>query len=145
MNSSMHELSVPVSVYLILLIVLSPTASGRNVHLQSDIHKSSLPNLNKGLKSSAIVDKDTISKEFISANQDATTQTREKHANKDRMVEQTMEIAGSSLPDCSHACGSCKPCRRVTVSLMCSVSTEESESCPMAYRCMCKGKSFPIP
>ncbi|KAK3039558.1 hypothetical protein RJ639_027702 [Escallonia herrerae] len=25
----------------------------------------------------------------------------------------TLQIAGSSLPDCSHACGSCSPCRLV--------------------------------
>ncbi|KAA8523863.1 hypothetical protein F0562_010286 [Nyssa sinensis] len=27
-----------------------------------------------------------------------------------------LQIAGSKLPDCSHACGSCSPCRLVTVS-----------------------------
>ncbi|KAK2983209.1 hypothetical protein RJ640_013912, partial [Escallonia rubra] len=25
----------------------------------------------------------------------------------------TLQIAGSNLPDCSHACGSCSPCRLV--------------------------------
>ncbi|ERN03355.1 hypothetical protein AMTRI_Chr02g262090 [Amborella trichopoda] len=54
----------------------------------------------------------------------------------------TVEVAGSRLPDCSHACGSCTPCRRVMVSFVCA---EEAETCPMAYKCMCKSKSFPVP
>ncbi|KAH9609037.1 hypothetical protein KSS87_008474 [Heliosperma pusillum] len=56
----------------------------------------------------------------------------------------TVEIAGSSLPDCSHACGSCSPCRLVMVSFVCA-SLEEAETCPMAYKCMCKNKSYPVP
>ncbi|KAF8413920.1 hypothetical protein HHK36_001916 [Tetracentron sinense] len=56
----------------------------------------------------------------------------------------TVQIAGSSLPDCSHACGSCSPCRLVMVSFVCS-SLEEAETCPMAYKCMCKNKSYPVP
>ncbi|KAL5976179.1 hypothetical protein ACLOJK_020509 [Asimina triloba] len=56
----------------------------------------------------------------------------------------TLEIAGSRLPDCSHSCGSCKPCRLVMVSFMCA-SLEEAETCPMAYKCMCKSKSYPVP
>ncbi|KMT02817.1 hypothetical protein BVRB_8g194000 [Beta vulgaris subsp. vulgaris] len=56
----------------------------------------------------------------------------------------TVEIAGSSLPDCSHACGSCSPCRLVMVSFVCA-SIEEAETCPMAYKCMCKNKSYPVP
>ncbi|XP_057815340.2 protein EPIDERMAL PATTERNING FACTOR 2 [Cryptomeria japonica] len=51
------------------------------------------------------------------------------------------EVAGSTIPDCSHACGSCLPCTRVTVSFKCTIA----ESCPIAYRCMCKGKVFPVP
>ncbi|KAL3619734.1 Protein EPIDERMAL PATTERNING FACTOR 2 [Castilleja foliolosa] len=48
---------------------------------------------------------------------------------------------GSGLPDCSHACGACMPCRRVMVSFSkCSV-----ESCPVIYRCMCKGKYYHVP
>ncbi|KAK6130639.1 hypothetical protein DH2020_035614 [Rehmannia glutinosa] len=48
---------------------------------------------------------------------------------------------GSSLPDCSHACGPCTPCRRVMVSFTkCSV-----ESCPVVYRCMCKGRYYHVP
>lgn len=56
----------------------------------------------------------------------------------------TKAIAGSTLPDCSHACGSCSPCRLVMVSFVCA-SIEEAESCPVAYRCMCKNKSYPVP
>ncbi|XP_004487302.1 protein EPIDERMAL PATTERNING FACTOR 1 isoform X2 [Cicer arietinum] len=56
----------------------------------------------------------------------------------------TMQVAGSRLPDCSHACGSCTPCRLVMVSLVCA-SLAEAESCPMAYKCMCHNKSYPVP
>ncbi|KAK4374023.1 hypothetical protein RND71_004700 [Anisodus tanguticus] len=56
----------------------------------------------------------------------------------------TLQIAGSRLPDCSHACGSCKPCRLVMVSLVCS-SLEEAETCPVSYKCMCHNKSYPVP
>ncbi|CAN0914964.1 Protein EPIDERMAL PATTERNING FACTOR 1 [Linum grandiflorum] len=56
----------------------------------------------------------------------------------------TVQIAGSSLPDCSHACGSCSPCRLVMVSFVCA-SLEEAETCPMAYKCMCRNKSYPVP
>ncbi|XP_073148909.1 protein EPIDERMAL PATTERNING FACTOR 1 [Henckelia pumila] len=55
-----------------------------------------------------------------------------------------LQIAGSSLPDCTHACGSCMPCRLVMVSFVCS-SLEEAETCPMAYKCMCNHKSYPVP
>ncbi|KAB1220704.1 Protein EPIDERMAL PATTERNING FACTOR 2 [Morella rubra] len=47
---------------------------------------------------------------------------------------------GSTLPDCSHACGPCFPCKRVMISYKCSV-----ESCPIVYRCMCKGKYYHVP
>ncbi|CAN6543767.1 hypothetical protein C1H46_041224 [Malus baccata] len=49
--------------------------------------------------------------------------------------------SGSRLPDCSHACGPCFPCKRVMVSFKCSTS----ESCPIVYRCMCKGKYYHVP
>ncbi|KAL6213836.1 hypothetical protein ACLB2K_013275 [Fragaria x ananassa] len=39
---------------------------------------------------------------------------------------------GSSLPDCSHACGPCFPCKRVMVSF--SKCSSTSESCPIVYR-----------
>ncbi|XP_061337598.1 protein EPIDERMAL PATTERNING FACTOR 1 [Gastrolobium bilobum] len=56
----------------------------------------------------------------------------------------TLQVAGSRLPDCSHACGSCSPCRLVMVSFVCA-SLAEAESCPMAYKCMCHNKSYPVP
>lgn len=56
----------------------------------------------------------------------------------------TVQVAGSSLPDCSHACGSCSPCRLVMVSFVCA-SLEQAEPCPMAYKCMCNSKSYPVP
>ncbi|KAE9620823.1 hypothetical protein Lal_00019813 [Lupinus albus] len=48
---------------------------------------------------------------------------------------------GSNLPDCSHACGSCFPCKRVIVSYKCLIA----ESCPVVYKCMCKGKYYHVP
>ncbi|KAE8670126.1 Protein EPIDERMAL PATTERNING FACTOR 1 [Hibiscus syriacus] len=56
----------------------------------------------------------------------------------------TLQVAGSRLPDCSHACGSCTPCRLVIVSFVCA-SQQEAETCPMAYKCMCNNKSYPVP
>ncbi|KAK6252957.1 hypothetical protein QUC31_014677 [Theobroma cacao] len=61
-----------------------------------------------------------------------------------RKGSDTLQIAGSSLPDCSHACGLCTPCRLVMVSFVCA-SLEEAETCPMAYKCMCNNKSYPVP
>ncbi|KAG5409894.1 hypothetical protein IGI04_006213 [Brassica rapa subsp. trilocularis] len=51
--------------------------------------------------------------------------------------------SGSSIPDCSHACGSCTPCKLVVVSSKCSAS--ESEACPVVYKCLCKGKYYHVP
>ncbi|KAK8921105.1 Protein EPIDERMAL PATTERNING FACTOR 2 [Platanthera zijinensis] len=51
------------------------------------------------------------------------------------------QASGSRLPDCSHACGACFPCRRVMVSSKCSVA----ESCPVVYRCTCKGRYYHVP
>ncbi|GMJ13052.1 hypothetical protein HRI_004974400 [Hibiscus trionum] len=56
----------------------------------------------------------------------------------------TLQVAGSRLPDCSHACGSCTPCRLVIVSFVCATQ-QEAETCPMAYKCMCNNKSYPVP
>ncbi|KAI0496705.1 hypothetical protein KFK09_023029 [Dendrobium nobile] len=64
---------------------------------------------------------------------------------KEKIMERrpsTLMVAGSSLPNCSHACGSCTPCRLVMVSFICE---EEAETCPMAYKCMCNSKSYPVP
>lgn len=51
-------------------------------------------------------------------------------------------VTGSRLPDCEHACGPCAPCKRVMVSFRCALA---SESCPVAYRCMCRGRFFRVP
>ncbi|CAN6457629.1 unnamed protein product [Victoria cruziana] len=64
--------------------------------------------------------------------------------SRPRTAVDTLQVAGSSLPDCSHACGSCYPCRRVMVSFVCA-TLEEAETCPMAYKCMCNSKSYPVP
>ncbi|KAH7844601.1 hypothetical protein Vadar_029761 [Vaccinium darrowii] len=61
-----------------------------------------------------------------------------------RRGHDTVQIAGSRLPDCAHACGSCSPCRLVMVSFKCSLLAE-AETCPMAYKCICNTKSFPVP
>ncbi|XP_041008551.1 protein EPIDERMAL PATTERNING FACTOR 1-like [Juglans microcarpa x Juglans regia] len=63
---------------------------------------------------------------------------------KRKRSSDTVRVAGSSLPDCSHACGSCSPCRLVMVSFVCA-SIAEAETCPMAYKCMCKNRSYPVP
>ncbi|KAJ4846088.1 hypothetical protein Tsubulata_016726 [Turnera subulata] len=65
------------------------------------------------------------------------------HPKEEAKEELGMELypTGSSLPDCSHACGPCSPCKRVMVSFKCSTA----ESCPIVYRCMCKGKYYHVP
>ncbi|CAI0460955.1 unnamed protein product [Linum tenue] len=73
-----------------------------------------------------------------------TEMRRRGAAGRGRGGPETVEIAGSRLPDCSHACGSCYPCRLVMVSFVCA-SLEEAETCPMAYKCMCRNKSYPVP
>ncbi|CAN6229736.1 unnamed protein product [Urochloa humidicola] len=63
--------------------------------------------------------------------------------DKDVLLREEARATGSSLPDCSHACGACSPCSRVMVSFKCSVA--EPLPCPMVYRCMCRGKCYPVP
>ncbi|KAF3339508.1 Protein EPIDERMAL PATTERNING FACTOR 1 [Carex littledalei] len=71
--------------------------------------------------------------------------TKKKTSNRSaNHNHETVEIVGSRLPDCSHACGSCSPCRLVMISFVCA-SLEEAETCPMAYKCMCHSKSYPVP
>ncbi|KAM7516780.1 hypothetical protein LguiA_006363 [Lonicera macranthoides] len=68
----------------------------------------------------------------------------ETYSEEGRREEIGMELystGGSSLPDCSHACGACYPCKRVMVSFKCSIA----EPCPIVYRCMCKGKYYHVP
>lgn len=64
-------------------------------------------------------------------------------SSKDLLLREEVRATGSSLPDCSHACGACSPCSRVMVSFKCSVA--EPLPCPMVYRCMCRGKCYPVP
>ncbi|MQM20811.1 hypothetical protein Taro_053837, partial [Colocasia esculenta] len=64
-----------------------------------------------------------------------------KEGEDDDLNLSGMFATGSSLPDCSHACGPCAPCRRVMVSFECSVA----ESCPIVYRCMCRGRYYQVP
>ncbi|ESQ28022.1 hypothetical protein EUTSA_v10019790mg [Eutrema salsugineum] len=55
---------------------------------------------------------------------------------------EVLDVAsGSSIPDCSHACGPCRPCKLVVVSSTCSAS----EACPVVYKCLCKGKYYHVP
>ena len=72
----------------------------------------------------------------------------QSHSNLEGQMEvmkaHPMQVAGSRLPDCTHACGSCTPCRLVMVSFVCS-SLTGAETCPISYRCMCNGKSYPVP
>ncbi|CAD5188665.1 unnamed protein product [Musa acuminata subsp. malaccensis] len=74
----------------------------------------------------------------------ARSPTRLTAAGRAQGKLETLQVAGSSLPDCSHACGSCKPCRLVMVSFVCA-SLEEAETCPMGYKCMCNRRSYPVP
>ncbi|KAM5562083.1 protein EPIDERMAL PATTERNING FACTOR 2 [Rosa sericea] len=71
----------------------------------------------------------------------------QKRGKKEVGTKMEMELyptgTGSSLPDCSHACGPCFPCKRVMVSF--SKCSSTSESCPIVYRCICKGKYYHVP
>ncbi|KAK3427031.1 hypothetical protein EUGRSUZ_F03339 [Eucalyptus grandis] len=61
-------------------------------------------------------------------------------------VVHTVQIVGSRLPDCSHACGSCSPCKLVSVGSTCArARPNRAESCPISYRCMCRNKLYPVP
>ncbi|MCL7023268.1 hypothetical protein MKW94_021062 [Papaver nudicaule] len=60
---------------------------------------------------------------------------------KEEVGMEMYPTGGSSLPDCSHACGPCFPCKRVMVSFRCT----STESCPVVYRCMCKGRYYHVP
>ncbi|CAL0310779.1 unnamed protein product [Lupinus luteus] len=65
------------------------------------------------------------------------------HKKEESKVEIGMELysTGSTIPDCSHACGPCSPCKRVMVSFECSIA----ESCPVVYKCACNGKFYHVP
>ncbi|PSR96352.1 MEPF1 like [Actinidia chinensis var. chinensis] len=70
----------------------------------------------------------------------------QSHPMKLKRARDTLQFrtAGSRLPECSHACGSCSPCRLAMVSFRCAFIAE-AETCPMAYKCICNSKSFPVP
>ncbi|CAM0904360.1 unnamed protein product [Alopecurus aequalis] len=61
---------------------------------------------------------------------------------EEEMTLKERAVTGSRLPDCAHACGPCAPCKRVMVSFRC---VDAAESCPIAYRCMCRGRFFRVP
>ncbi|RZC43916.1 hypothetical protein C5167_036861 [Papaver somniferum] len=61
--------------------------------------------------------------------------------NKEEVAVEMYPTEGSSLPDCSHACGPCFSCTRVMVSFRCA----STEYCPVVYRCMCKGRYYHVP
>ncbi|GMY29567.1 protein EPIDERMAL PATTERNING FACTOR 2 isoform X2 [Fagus crenata] len=69
---------------------------------------------------------------------DQTHVSPKEEAKEELLTE--LYPTGSSLPDCSHACGPCFPCKRVMVSFRCF-----TESCPIVYRCMCRGKYYHVP
>ncbi|KAK3144599.1 hypothetical protein QOZ80_4AG0315190 [Eleusine coracana subsp. coracana] len=73
----------------------------------------------------------------------ATTTVLHDRSKPAVLAMRQRSASGSRLPDCAHACGACSPCRRVMVSFMCAESA--SESCPIAYRCMCRGRFFRVP
>ncbi|KAM2204517.1 hypothetical protein COP2_024510 [Malus domestica] len=115
--------SICVATFLVLLLLLLPqTMSARPIARPHSRHHG------RHLKSTireGLVDKESINYKRVRG-------------------PDTLQVAGSSLPDCSHACGSCRPCRLVMVSFVCA-SVAESETCPMAYKCMCNNKSYPVP
>ncbi|CAL5027089.1 unnamed protein product [Urochloa decumbens] len=74
---------------------------------------------------------------------DRTAASPEEEGRPVAAEREELWATGSRLPDCAHACGPCSPCRRVMVSFMCAQGG--SESCPVAYRCMCRGRFFRVP
>ncbi|KAL6287548.1 hypothetical protein ACE6H2_011938 [Prunus campanulata] len=93
------------------------------------------PRHGRHLKSSVLIPKSTI--------REGAVEERRPISYKRIRGPDTLQVAGSTLPDCSHACGSCSPCRLVMVSFVCA-SIAEAETCPMAYKCMCHNKSYPV-
>ncbi|OAY23674.1 protein EPIDERMAL PATTERNING FACTOR 2 [Manihot esculenta] len=90
-----------------------------------------------------IVDISVGLRQQIALNGDDNVDHGHEYSKQGEREEQGSELypTGSSLPDCSHACGPCFPCKRVMVSFKCSIG----ESCPIVYRCMCKGKYYHVP
>ncbi|XP_062104713.1 protein EPIDERMAL PATTERNING FACTOR 2-like [Humulus lupulus] len=120
-----------VAVFVIFVLLVPATMSTRNIAGRGDEHN------NKRRRSVQVVP----SQEEQQPNKYYSVEVTMK-----RTIPETAEVkvAGSRLPDCSHACGSCSPCRLVMVSFVCA-SLAEAETCPMAYKCMCRNKSYPVP
>ncbi|CAH9106653.1 unnamed protein product [Cuscuta epithymum] len=70
--------------------------------------------------------------------QPADNKAQQDEVRKGELVYGT---GGSTRPDCTHACGPCSPCKRVMVSFKCAAA----ESCPVVYRCSCRGKYYHVP
>ncbi|KAL7219195.1 hypothetical protein ACSBR2_012300 [Camellia fascicularis] len=118
-------------VVLLTLLFVPAVMPARHIarqHLHGSHHHPTLPSTVEGAK--------------VKPN-NMKVERRPFPAMKHRRAD-PLQIAGSRLPDCSHACGSCSPCRLVMVSFVCA-SLAEAETCPIAYKCMCKSKSYPIP
>ncbi|KAM5580956.1 protein EPIDERMAL PATTERNING FACTOR 1-like [Rosa sericea] len=128
----MKGCNVTVIAVLLVLLLVPAAMSARHIARPHSRHV-------RNLRSSSAVPTSTT--------MTATKDHRSTHVAAGKFLRKgpdTLQVAGSSLPDCSHACGSCTPCRLVMVSFVCA-SIEEAETCPMAYKCMCNNKSYPVP
>ncbi|KAI3986780.1 hypothetical protein MKX01_039754 [Papaver californicum] len=126
--------SLSIMLVLSILILAPSIMSARRVGRSRSHHSR----LNQDLTRQETKDGVTVKRDVYSS------QERKRMPVMRRPKPDTLQIAGSSLPDCSHACGSCSPCRLVMVSFVCE-SLEEAETCPMAYKCMCHSRSYPVP
>ncbi|KAF3796744.1 EPIDERMAL PATTERNING FACTOR 1 protein [Nymphaea thermarum] len=125
----------PLILVLILLFVLQSASAARNIDRHHHRHRSH--HQPAARPRTAIKRLSLLRPEYL-------TEGAQGRHGRPRVAADTLQVAGSSLPDCSHACGSCSPCRRVMVSFVCA-TLEEAETCPMAYKCMCNSKSYPVP
>ncbi|MCL7038356.1 hypothetical protein MKW94_013989 [Papaver nudicaule] len=98
-------LSLTIMLVLTILIVAPSIMSARRVGRS---HHSHL--INQDLTQHEMKDGVTTVKPDVYSSQE-----RKKMHGMRRPKPDTLQIAGSSLPDCSHACGSCFPCRLVMV------------------------------
>ncbi|GAB2234663.1 hypothetical protein Droror1_Dr00003923 [Drosera rotundifolia] len=123
-----------VVVVLLIIITLSSRTSSRHI---------SKPRLDKIEAATASMRREVVAA-ANNRKQNSDLYVEKWGGVRPRKGPDTLQVAGSSLPDCSHACGSCRPCRLVMVSFVCA-SLAEAETCPMAYKCMCRNKSYPVP
>ncbi|KAI3832994.1 hypothetical protein MKW98_025878 [Papaver atlanticum] len=129
-----NSFSLSIMLVLTILILAPSIMSARRVGRSRSHHS----HLNQDLTHQEMKDGVTVKRDVYSS------QERKRMPVMRRPKPDTLQIAGSSLPDCSHACGSCTPCRLVMVSFVCE-SLDEAETCPMAYKCMCHSRSYPVP